>query len=155
MFSWGYEDVLLLVEAENTPAMALYKKMGYREVFRDSEVKASKAVAYSGGSTALQTVKVSLHLSPLSLSLSLLSLTRSSLSLISLSSLPLPASHSLPTHSLTPLFSLSLSSLGCVLYRGTLTHSLTTFPPPSGVYRRNEKTIETRGGADEWDFQIS
>ena len=66
--------MLLLVEAENTPAMALYKKMGYKEVFRDSDVKASKAVAYSGGSTALQTVKVSPHLSLLSFSASLISL---------------------------------------------------------------------------------
>ena len=153
MFSWGYEDVLLLVEAENTPAMALYKKMGYKEVFRDSDVKASKAVAYSGGSTALQTVKVSLHLSLLSLSLFSLSLAHLSLSSLSLPS-PSPClSHSPLTHSLPSL--LSLSSLGCVLYRSTLTLSLTTSPPAPGVYHRHEKKIKTRGGADEWAFQVS
>ena len=42
MHSWGYEDLLLLVEAANVPAVSLYKKMGFKEVFRDEEAKASQ-----------------------------------------------------------------------------------------------------------------
>ena len=42
MHSWGYEDLLLLVEADNAPAVSLYKKMGFKEVFRDEEAKASQ-----------------------------------------------------------------------------------------------------------------
>jgi ribosomal protein S18 acetylase RimI-like enzyme len=40
--SWGYEDLLLLVEAANVPAVSLYKKMGFKEVFRDEDAKASQ-----------------------------------------------------------------------------------------------------------------
>ena len=36
--------MLLLVEAENTPAVTLYKRMGFREIFRDNEAKASKVL---------------------------------------------------------------------------------------------------------------
>jgi hypothetical protein len=122
VLSWGYEDVLLLVEAENTPAMALYKKMGYKEVFRDTDVKASKAVAYSGGSTALQTVKVSLYLF-------LLFLSHSSLSLISLSSLPLPASLSLP-HSRAHSSLLTLSFFSWLFALPGHSHSLSHYIPP-------------------------
>jgi len=57
VLDWGYDSLLLLVEAENTPAVTLYKRMGFREIFRDNEAKASKAVAY-GRSANLKTIQV-------------------------------------------------------------------------------------------------
>ena len=47
--SWGYEELLLLVELDNKPAVTLYRKMGFREVFRDDESKASQVGGEGGG----------------------------------------------------------------------------------------------------------
>ena len=46
VMTWGYDELLLLVEAENTPAVTLYKRMGFAEVFRDEESKASKVFIF-------------------------------------------------------------------------------------------------------------
>jgi len=57
VLSWGYTELLLLVEAENEPALRLYRSLGYKEVWRDENAMASKAVPYAG-SAALQKVQV-------------------------------------------------------------------------------------------------
>eukprot|EP00286_Rhodomonas_abbreviata_P005178 CAMPEP_0181327734 /NCGR_PEP_ID=MMETSP1101-20121128/22278_1 /TAXON_ID=46948 /ORGANISM="Rhodomonas abbreviata, Strain Caron Lab Isolate" /LENGTH=283 /DNA_ID=CAMNT_0023436451 /DNA_START=36 /DNA_END=887 /DNA_ORIENTATION=+ len=55
--SWGYTELLLLVESANEPALRLYKSLGYSEVWRDDTATASKAVPYAG-TVALQKVQV-------------------------------------------------------------------------------------------------
>jgi len=57
VLSWGYTELLLLVESENTPALKLYRSLGYTEVWRDETAIASKAIPYAG-TTALQKVQV-------------------------------------------------------------------------------------------------
>ena len=42
--AWGYTDLYLLVDSNNTPAQALYKSSGYKEMFRDSD---ATCVVYS------------------------------------------------------------------------------------------------------------
>lgn len=54
---WGFGELLLLVEDENVPAVKLYKKLGYKEIWRDTDAKASMAVPYAN-TVALRTIKV-------------------------------------------------------------------------------------------------
>ncbi len=35
--AWGYQELYLLVDSENTPAQALYKSSGFKEMFRDED----------------------------------------------------------------------------------------------------------------------
>lgn len=55
--SWGVSELLLLVEEDNQPAVKLYKRLGFKELWKDPEAKASMAVPYQN-SVALKTVRV-------------------------------------------------------------------------------------------------
>lgn len=57
--TWGYDEILLKVEADNRRARNLYRKMGYRKVYLDKD--AEKPEASPGGVKFVQTVQIALR----------------------------------------------------------------------------------------------